>query len=197
MHERHCKLSTYRCPDCNECIPLAAKTKHPFIVHTKLRCCCGEVYTQYDLNAHQLTSCQKRIVKCTHKWCNFSFPMDEINLHETTCGTRVTSCPICSVDSTFMELESHLFAFHTVDVARINWAVPLSAQALKKSDSTTNGLRCNCGVSFTQLDDLQVHQLTSCSLLSSSNEKVVEPKVNGEVACEKPQEPVNEGIELD
>ena len=200
MHERHCKLSTYRCPDCNECIPFVAKEKHPFILHTKLTCCCGEVFTQYDLNDHQKISCVKRTLRCTHKWCNLSFPMDEIDQHETTCGTRVTPCPICSVDTRYMELESHLFAFHSVDVRRINWDIPLNAQFLKKTMSNAGKLNCKCGENFMELDDLQVHQLTSCKLSSNSNSSGVskkigankQPTVNGEISslaeCEKPQQ---------
>ena len=195
MHERHCKLSTYRCPDCNECIPFVAKEKHPFIKHTKLTCCCGEVYTQYELNAHQLTACVKRTLKCTHKWCNLSFPMDEIHQHETTCGTRVTPCPICNVDTRYMELEAHLFAFHSIDVRRINWDIPLNAQLLKKTNSNAGKLICKCGENFTLLDDFQVHQLTSCDLINKISEGV---KANGAAekttengiitTCEQPQE---------
>ncbi|KAI6650938.1 hypothetical protein LOD99_5778 [Oopsacas minuta] len=196
MHERHCKLSTYRCPDCNECIPFVTKEKHSFIMHKQLTCCCGKVYTQYELNAHQLNSCVKRTIKCTHKWCNLSFPMDEIHQHETTCGLRVTPCPICNDDAQFMELESHLFAFHSIDVRRINWDIPLNAQLLKKTNSNAGKLNCKCGENFLEIDDLQVHELTSCLLNNSeavkANDAAKLPTENGEIPslpkCEKPQE---------
>ena len=157
-------------------------------------------FTQYSLNEHQKRSCVKRTLKCTHKWCNLSFPMDEIHQHETTCGTRVTPCPICSVDTRFMELESHLFAFHSVEVRKINWNIPLNAQLLKKTLSNAGKLNCKCGENFIELDDLQVHQLTSCKLNNNTNSSDVskkngankQPTVNGEIPnlteYEKPQQ---------
>ena len=66
--------------------------------------------------------------------------------------------------------------------------------------SNVGKLNCKCGENFMELDDLQVHQLTSCKLSSNSNSSGVskkigankQPTVNGEISslaeCEKPQQ---------
>lgn len=45
----------------------------------------------------------------------------------------------------------------------------LDHQILSKCENTSNHLKCDCGAKFQQIDDFQVHQLTSCPLRPEDN----------------------------
>ncbi|XP_019850911.1 PREDICTED: uncharacterized protein LOC100636770 isoform X1 [Amphimedon queenslandica] len=167
MHERHCAQSTFKCPICKQCFPKSAEKKHHSIAHEPLTCECGQELTQLALHHHQLTQCIKRSVKCQFKWCQLSYPLDQMDAHENQCGRKQVTCPECYEEVTQLEFEMHLEAFHTVDVSKIDWTKPITSQQLTYLVSeipTQNGdFKCHCGDSFAFEDDLQVHQLTVCS----------------------------------
>jgi hypothetical protein len=163
MHQRHCAQSTFLCPHCKAVLPKAAEKKHKYIAHDLLVCACGLEYTQFALHHHQKTDCSKRMVQCQFKWCNLSFPMDQLMAHENLCGRRKVSCPLCLEEVSQLEMAIHLEAFHSVDTRDLDWSKPL-----QKADLESRVLKpqftCGCGLGFDFQDDMEVHQLTDCPL---------------------------------
>jgi hypothetical protein len=160
---RHCAHSTYICPLCKAVLPKTAEKKHKYIAHNLLVCACGMEYTQFALHHHQKTDCSKRMVQCPFKWCNLSFPMDQLMNHENLCGRKMVTCSLCQQEVSQLELEMHLEAFHAVDTRDLDWSRPLQREDLQARISKQQ-FSCGCGMGFDFQDDMEVHQLTDCPL---------------------------------
>jgi hypothetical protein len=163
MHQRHCAVSTFICPHCRAALPKVAEKKHKYIAHDLLVCACGLEYTQFALHHHQKTDCSKRTVPCQFKWCNLSFPMDQLMNHESLCGRKKISCCLCQEEVSQLEMAIHLEAFHSVDTRDLDWRKPLQKQDLESRVSKPQ-FSCGCGLGFEFMDDMEVHQLTDCPL---------------------------------
>ena len=117
------------CDGCDLISTRADVDKHKKVWHTEVACPCGLTLRLRQLVRHTRTECERRVILC--RFCGGPHPAgrpgeeeDDVTLglcgHESYCGSRTRTCPVCGKRMALKKLRMHGLLEHPdVDTERI------------------------------------------------------------------------------